>query len=76
MVAQRKVTMLHMSATIAYIIEAVKAHPDWFEEGALEYYEGRRRAGDRLVPTGACEGFDPQTGCPGHGVHAEKAGAS
>lgn len=28
--------------------------------------EKKFAAGERLLPVGSCEGFDPVTGCPGH----------
>jgi hypothetical protein len=58
---------VHLSATLAWAIEMVEAHPDDFEPGALAYYEARKAAGDKLVDlSGECDDFDAQTGCRGH----------
>jgi hypothetical protein len=34
----------------------------------------KKANGEKFIPCGDCEGFDPVTGCPGHAINAEKGG--
>lgn len=58
--------MLHMNATIPFVLDMVRQHPDWFEAGTEATLLEKQAAGEKLVPMGDCPNFDSVTGCPGH----------
>lgn len=39
---------------------------------AREFLFDQLSKGHRVIPTTNCEGFDPQTGCPGHAAEGEE----
>lgn len=70
----------HMSLNIAGALKNRK-HITYMEDEtgrfltnkeAREYLRQCLKEGKRLIPCGDCEGFDYQTGCPGHPLPDEK----
>jgi hypothetical protein len=71
-------TRHHMSASIEGLLQYSNKELERLLEipgkEARNILLHKKANGEKVIPCGDCEGFDPVTGCPGHPINATEQG--